>query len=88
MGINLAWIPESHRATIMRRHERETSSLSVQAKERIRTETLAMMKQAVWRPIQLLLLDPIVLVMSTYMSFIFGILSVFELTSVADLWLT
>ncbi|KAI5780379.1 major facilitator superfamily domain-containing protein [Geopyxis carbonaria] len=64
-GLNFLWIPETHASTIKRNSEKQKTG----------TEGLGkLLKRSIGRTIELLVMDPIVLLMSLYMALIFGIL--------------
>lgn len=72
--LNWLWIPETlQKALILRKAQRqhkESGASGVVASK----PDMAIFKKAVWRPLEMLFLDPIILLSSLYISFIFGIL--------------
>lgn len=81
-GADLAiwlWIPETHGNTILARKARDlrkrTGNKSLMTSyEQRGLKKSAIMKVAIWRPLQLLVLEPIVLLTALFISIIWGIL--------------
>ncbi|KAI5853786.1 major facilitator superfamily domain-containing protein, partial [Tricharina praecox] len=75
--LNWLWIPETLQKTLIlrkaQRQHKESGASGVVASK----PDMAIFKKAVWRPLEMLFLDPIILLSSLYISFIFGILYLF-----------
>jgi hypothetical protein len=68
---NWVWIPETSHKILLRQKAKKQDSGPFDDTTKL---SVVAFKAAIFRPVQMLFLDPIVLLSSLYISFIFGIL--------------
>ncbi|KAF8541469.1 hypothetical protein BDD12DRAFT_502497 [Trichophaea hybrida] len=73
LSVNWVWYPETFQSILI---ERKRKKLRFEAKENPHPSVpkLELFGDAIWRPLQLLFSDPIVVLASLYISFLFGVL--------------
>lgn len=70
---NLIWLPETYAATLL---EKKAKGLGRPLPGGGRKAQSKVFRVAIWRPLEMLVFEPIVILVSLYISFLFGILFV------------
>lgn len=77
LGLDLLWLPETYKPVLVARQAlNETTRVGIigQVWKKRSVRSVSVLRNSIWRPLQLLVLDPIVLLISLYISFVNTIL--------------
>lgn len=80
LGLDLLWLPETYKPVLVARQAlNETTRVGIigQVWKKRSVRSVSVLRNSIWRPLQLLVLDPIVLLISLYISFVNTILYIY-----------